>query len=175
MEKCIEEKRIYTGKILNMNVDRVLLGNGKKSFREYVIHRGAVAAVPILNEDIVFVKQYRYAVKEEILEIPAGTIEIGEEPLETLKRELVEEIGYKSNKITHLLSYYSTPGFTTEILHLYLAEHLVPEKGGKDVDEDIEVCYIKINEAFRLLKEGKIKDGKTIIGLSLLFLTRNNL
>lgn len=170
MEKCIEKKRIYTGKILSLNVDRIELSNGEKSFREYVIHRGAVAAIPIYNDKIIFVKQFRYAVNEYLLEIPAGTIEVGEMPEETLKRELVEEIGFRTDKLTHLFTYYSTPGFTNEILHLYIAEELKEEKGGKDPDEEIEVVYYNFEETLNILKEGKIKDGKTIIGLSLFFL-----
>uniref|UniRef100_A0A7C4Y6A9 NUDIX hydrolase n=1 Tax=candidate division WOR-3 bacterium TaxID=2052148 RepID=A0A7C4Y6A9_UNCW3 len=175
MEKCLESKRIYTGKILNLNVDRVILENGEKSFREYVMHRGAVAAIPIIDNRIIFVKQYRYAVRDYIVEIPAGTIEIGEEPEKTLKRELIEEIGYNAGKLTHLYSYYSTPGFTNEILHLYIAEELREEKGGKDPDEELEVISFSFDESLKMLKEGKIKDGKTIIGLSLFFLGKYNI
>lgn len=170
MEKCIERKRIYTGKILSLNVDRIEMENGERSFREYVMHRGAVAAIPVLDDRIIFVKQYRYAVNEYLIEIPAGTMEIGEKPEETLKRELVEEIGFNPGRLTHLLSYFSTPGFTNEILHLFIAEDLKEEKGGKDPDEEIEVVSYDFKETFNMLKEGKIKDGKTIIGLSLFFL-----
>ncbi len=175
MEKCIEKKRVYTGKILSLNVDRVELSNGKRSFREYVIHRGAVAAIPIIDDKIVFVKQYRYAVNEYLIEIPAGTMEIGENPEETLRRELIEEIGYNPGKLTHLITYYSTPGFTNEVLHLYIAENLSKEKGGKDPNEEIEVVYKDFQEAFNMLRKGEIKDGKSIIGLSLFFLRKYNI
>lgn len=175
MEKCIERKRIYTGKILSLNVDKIELQNGERSFREYIIHRGAVAAIPVFDDKIIFVKQYRYAVGKLLLEIPAGTIEIGERPEETLKRELVEEIGFNPGKLTHLFSYFSTPGFTNEILHLYIAEELKKEKGGKDPDEKIEIVSYSIEETFNMLLEGKIKDGKTIIGLSLFFLRKFNI
>ena len=175
MEECIERVRVYTGRLINLNVDKVKLPGGRVSTREYVEHRGAVAAIPVLSDGrIVFVRQYRYPVKEYLLEIPAGTIEIGESPEETMRRELVEEIGYKPEKLEELIHYYSTPGFVTEEMYIYIAEGLTKEHGEIDPEENIEVVEMTLEEAMEMLKNGEIKDGKTIVALSLYSLSRCN-
>jgi len=168
MEKLIQSVRVYTGKLINMNVDRIELPSGRRTFREYVIHRGAVAAVPLIEREVIFVKQYRYPVKEELLEIPAGTMEKGESPDETMRRELEEEIGYRPDKLVELTNFFSTPGYTTEVIHLYLARGLVPNKKKADDDEYITVKRIPFEDALKMVLNGEIKDGKTIIALLIL-------
>jgi len=163
-EKIVEEKRIFTGNLLNFNADRVVLANGMKTFREYVSHPGAVAALPFLNSsDIILVKQYRYATGEFLLEIPAGTIEKNETPQETVIRELQEEINYKPGKLEKLGYIYLTPGYSNERIHLFKATELKVSSLKAEKDEKIEIVKIKIEEALSKINSGEIKDGKTII------------
>jgi len=165
-EKIFEEKRIFTGNLLNFNADRVVLANGIKTFREYVSHPGAVAALPFLSSsDIILVKQYRYATGEFLLEIPAGTIEKGETPEQTVERELQEEINYNPGKLENLGWFYLTPGYSNEKIHLFNATEL--EKCCKETEEDenIEVVKMKVEDALSKIHSGEIKDGKTVIAI----------
>ncbi len=165
-EKTIEVKRIFTGNILNLNADRVTLTNGIKTFREYVSHPGAVAALPFLTAtEILLVKQYRYATGKHLLEIPAGTIEKNETPEETIIRELQEEINYKPGKIEQLGSIYLTPGYSNEKIHLFVATELKACSLKSEEDEKIEIVKIKTEEAITKINSGEIKDGKTIIAI----------
>lgn len=165
-EKRIEKKRIYSGRILNLSADRVILENGKKSYRECVSHIGASAALPVLNEtEIILVRQYRYCVQRELLEIPAGLIEPNETPDQTIKRELEEEIGYTPHSLEHILTYYSTPGFSDEKLHLFIAKDLKEKSGKLDDDEIVKPEVVKIDDAVNKIKKGEIIDGKTIIAI----------
>lgn len=165
-EEPAEKKRIFTGNLLNLNADRVLLGNGEKTFREYVSHPGAVAALPFLTSDkILLVKQYRYAVRKYLLEIPAGTIEKGETPEETMIRELKEEIKYKPGNLEKFGWLYLTPGYSDEKIHLFKATELQPCSLEAEMEEEIEIVKIRIEEAFSKINTGEIKDGKTIIAI----------
>lgn len=165
-EKAIEEKRIFNGNIINLNADRVVLENGIKTFREFVTHPGAVAALPFLTAtEILLVKQYRYATGEHLLEIPAGTIEKNETPEETLIRELQEEINYKPGNIKKLGSIYLTPGYSNEKIHLFITTELQPCSLKAEKDEQIEIVQINIEEAVSKIDSGEIKDGKTIIAI----------
>jgi len=165
-EKIVEEKRIFTGNLLKLNADRVVLANGIRTFREYVSHPGAVAALPFLNSsDIILVKQYRYATGEFLLEIPAGTIEKNETPQETVIRELQEEINYKPGRLENLGWVYLTPGYSNEQIHLFKATNLEKSCTKTEEDENIEVIKMKIEEAYSKIKSGEIKDGKTVIAI----------
>jgi ADP-ribose pyrophosphatase len=161
-----EEKRIFSGNLLKLNADRVILTNGIKTYREYVSHPGAVAAIPFLSaSEIILVKQYRYATGETLLEIPAGTIEKNETPEETVIRELQEEIKYKPQKIEEMLSVYLSPGYSSERIHIFKATQLEECALKTEEDENIEVVKIKIGEALSKIHSGKIKDGKTVIAI----------
>lgn len=166
LEKTISSKDIFAGKILKLRVDTVKLPDGRQSTREIVEHRGAVAIVAI-NEDkeIFMVRQYRKAVEKVLLEIPAGTIEENEDPLECARRELSEETGLKAAYWEKILSYYSSAGFSDEILHLYLADGLTPGATHPDQDEFLELVRVPLKEAYRLIFDGTIADGKSIIGI----------
>ena len=165
-EIVFEEKRIFTGNLLSLNADRVVLTNGIKTFREVVSHPGAVAALPFLNSsEIILVKQYRYPVKDYVLEIPAGTIEKGETPEESIKRELQEEINYKPGKLEKLGWVYLTPGYSNEKIHLFEATDLKEAVKKAEEDENIEIVKIKIEEALSKIHSGEIKDGKTVIAI----------
>ncbi len=166
MEKTLKTEWIYRGRVVNLKIDEVELPNGRKSKREIIVHRGAAAILPIDDDgNIVMVKQYRKPAEKILLEIPAGTLEEGEDPLECAKRELIEETGFAAREFTPLISFYSTPGFTTERLHIYIAKGLYEESGEMDFDEFIEIEKIPFNEALSMVLEGKIEDAKTIIGI----------
>jgi ADP-ribose pyrophosphatase len=165
-EKPLEEKRIFTGNLLNLNADRVLLENGIKTFREYVSHPGAVAALPFLtDEDIILVKQYRYPTDEYLLEIPAGTIKKGETPEQTIIRELQEEINYKPGKLENLGWVYLSPGYSNEKIHLFKAIDLKECSLQSEEEENIEIVKMKIEEVVSKINSGEIKDGKTVIAV----------
>jgi ADP-ribose pyrophosphatase len=163
-EMTFEEKRIFTGNLLKLNADRVVLANGIKTFREYVSHPGAAAALPLLNSsEIILVKQYRYSVGDFLLEIPAGTIEKGETPEDCITRELQEEINYRPGNLENLGWVYLTPGYSNEKIHLFKATDLKGCNKKCEEDENIEVVKIKIDEALSKIHSGEIKDGKTVI------------
>lgn len=165
-EITFEEKRIFSGNLLKFNADRVILTNGIKTYREYVSHPGAVAALPFLNSsEIILVKQYRYSVGDFLLEIPAGTIEKGETPEDCITRELQEEINYKPGCLKNLSWVYLTPGYSNEKIHLFKATELEVCSKEAEEDENIEVVKMKIEEALSKIHSGEIKDGKTVIAI----------
>jgi ADP-ribose pyrophosphatase len=165
-EKRLASQTIFTGKILNVRLDRVLLPNGRESTREVVEHPGAVAIIPVQADGrVVLVRQYRYPVDEVLLEIPAGKLDSGEAPNDCAMRELTEETGFRAGKLEKLMSFYSAPGFTNEILHLYLAEDLQVAQQNLDGDEFLSVEVYNHEEIRKLRDAGQIKDGKTLIGL----------
>ena len=165
-EKTIQTKTIHKGTFLTLNSDKVLLPNGNTSTREWIKHPGAVCCIPILPDGkIGLIKQYRYAVKEQMIEIPAGKLNQNETPEKCALRELEEEIGYKANKLTLLANIYPAVGFTDEKMWLYLAENLIKTKQSLDTDEFLDLFPTKLNEAVDMVWSGKITDVKTIIGI----------
>lgn len=165
-EKTMKTEKIYEGKILNLRIDTVELPDKKYSKREIVEHPGAVAVVPITDEgDIILVKQYRKAVERELLEIPAGKLEINEEPKECVARELKEETGYTSSNIDYIFEFYTSPGFSNEKMYLFIATDLKEGEAEPETDEYIEVQKYKIAELLDMVKKGEISDSKTIIGI----------
>lgn len=171
-EKTMDSAKIFEGKILKLRVDRVTLPDGREGSREIVEHRGAVAMVALdENGDIILVRQYRKALEQTTLEIPAGTLEDCEDPLACAQRELEEEIKMKAARWEKILDYYSAPGFCNEILHLYLARNLSESFAEADEDEFLEIVRLPLETAYKLIFEGKIVDGKSIIGIQHAFLT----
>jgi len=165
-ERTIKSDKIYQGKIINLRIDTVELPDKKYSKREIVEHPGAVAIVPITYDNkVVMVRQFRKSVEEVLLEIPAGKLEIGEEPLQCAKRELLEETGYKSDELEFIFSFYTSPGFSNEVINLYLAKNLIKDIAQPDEDEYIEIEEHNIDDIIDMINEGKIKDAKTIIAL----------
>ena len=165
-EKKISSAKIFEGKLINLFLDDVKLPNGEKSTREWVDHPGAACVVPILpTGEICLIRQYRYAPKQEFIEIPAGKLDKGELPLDCAKRELAEEIGYVANKLTFLTKIYPAIGFSNEVMWMYLGENLVKTKRRLDSDEFLELAPFSVEEAFRMVKSGKIVDVKTMIGI----------
>lgn len=134
--------------------------------KEFINHSGAVVILPFVNqEEILLIKNYRFVVGETLWEIPAGTLELNEDPLKAAKRELEEETGYTSAKIEPLLSFFASPGISNEVMHIYTAFDLSYVGQNLDATEKIEVVRIKWNEALAMIKSGEIHDGKTIAAL----------
>ncbi|MBP2642152.1 MAG: hydrolase [Firmicutes bacterium] len=167
-EQLIEKKTILEGKVLTVRVDRVCLVNGKEATREVVVHPGAVAVVPVLEDgSVLMVRQYRYPIGKMLLEIPAGKLEPGEDPEECAGRELEEETGYIAGRLKKLGSIYTAPGFSNEILHIYLAEELKSSKQKLDEDEFLTVEKYTLAEVKTMLTDNTIEDAKSIAGLLL--------
>ena len=165
-ETVTSSKRLFDGRILNLRVDTVVLPNGKMSQREIVEHRGAVAMVPLLDrETVILVRQYRRAAAGILLEIPAGTRDPGEDWELCARRELAEEINYAPGRMVKLYHSYQAPGYSTEVIHTYLALDLTPTEGHTDEDEFVEVVTLPLKEAIGRIRTGEIMDAKTISGL----------
>lgn len=165
-EETIESKEVFSGRLVKLRVDIVRLPNGKEATREIVVHRGAIAAVPLIDgEKIVMVRQFRQAAGETLLEIPAGTLDSGEDPVDCARRELGEEIGYHPNKLTLMFKSYLAPGYSSEMLHTFLAQDLVKTQAHTDADEFLEVVEVPMSDAIDLIRSGDIKDAKTICGI----------
>ncbi|MBI4679560.1 MAG: NUDIX hydrolase [Elusimicrobia bacterium] len=166
VETLAREVEVYRGHVVNFRADRVRLPDGKAALREYMDHPGAVAVVPFLpRRRVVLVRQYRFPVRQTTLEVPAGKFDGKENPLACIRRELREETGYAARKITKLLDFWPTPAFANERLTIYLAEGLLPGDLSPDPDEFLDVVALPFQEALRLVRSGRIRDSKTVIGL----------
>ncbi|MBM7559691.1 NUDIX domain-containing protein [Marinitoga litoralis] len=162
-EKQLKEEKIFSGVLLDVRKSTVELPNGKESTREYVVHPGAVAVLPVEGEYVYLVEQYRFPIRNSLLEIPAGKFDKpGEEPLECGKRELEEEIGKKAKTWEYLGYIYTTPGFSNEVIHLYLAKDFENTEMNLDEDEFLEVKKLKIDEFENMIMKNEITDAKTI-------------
>lgn len=170
-EKTMKTEHIFSGKVISLQVDEVELPNGENSKREIVKHPGAVAIIAITpTNKIVMVEQFRKALEKSIIEIPAGKLEYGEKPISTAARELEEETGYVSGKMEHIISFYTSPGFADEIIHLFLATELKKKENPAFCDEDefVEVVEVSLEEAQQYIVEQKIYDAKTAYAIQYL-------
>lgn len=167
-EALLQSTRLYDGRIVSLRRDKVRLPNGRDAQREVVEHPGAVAIVPInRQEEIVFVRQFRYPVGQTLLEIPAGKLQAGEAPEACAQRELAEETGFHPGRLRLLTTFFTTPGFTTERIHLFAAADLAPTPSRPDEDEFIDVECYSVAQALRFIATGEICDAKTILGVLL--------
>jgi len=139
--------------------------SGRKTTREIVEHDDCIAVVALNDDNVLLVNQYRKAIDKELLEIPAGGIEPGEDPVAAVQREMREETGYLPRKIERLGGFYSTPGYCTEYLYLYLATNLTPSPLEAEDTENISVVWVPLSEIPSLITSGKICDAKSIVGL----------
>lgn len=169
-ERTLDSKLEYCGKVLKVEKDIVSLSNGSKGFREIIRHPGGVVILAMKDEDtILMVKQFRYAIKKTMLELPAGKLEPGENPDEACKRELKEETGYCAKNWKNLGYIYTTPGICDEKLHLYLATDLEFCGQTPDEDEIIEFSECKLYDIINLIMSGEITDSKTICAITRAF------
>ncbi|MCL2248593.1 MAG: NUDIX hydrolase [Oscillospiraceae bacterium] len=165
-EKQIETNTVYEGIIVDVRRDIAELQNGNRAKREVVVHPGGVGIVAVTADSkILMVRQYRYPMEEEVLEIPAGKLDIGEDPFECAKRELSEETGYTANTYVDFGAMYPSPGYCKETLYLYLALDLIPGEMHLDENELLSVEEIDIDELVARIMRGELKDAKTIIGI----------
>jgi ADP-ribose diphosphatase len=168
MEELVKRDYVYRGRILNLHVDTVRLDNGNETIREVVAHPGAVVIAAVDDEDnVLLVRQYRYAVGRELLELPAGTLEKNETPERAAPRELKEETGYAARRWELLTRFYSSPGILTEEMRVYLARDLTAGESEPEGDEELKLEKMPLREAIARAARGEIMDAKSIVGLLL--------
>jgi ADP-ribose pyrophosphatase len=166
-EKTLSSTDIYRGSLLYVKKDMVTLPNKKTSTREFVVHPGAVAIVPVIDNNIVLVTQYRYPIKSGLLEIPAGKFDRPDEKwFECAGRELEEETGYRSEKFEYLGYIYTTPGFSDEKIHLCYTDKLGNGTFHPDEDEFLNVVKIPIDRVYEMCLDGSITDAKTVVAVT---------
>ncbi len=167
-EKKLDEKEIYQGRVIDLSRHEVALENGKTALREVIRHPGAVAIVAVDEQDhLLMVRQFRYPVGQELLELPAGKLNPGEDPISRAYRELEEETGYRAASLSPLTRFYPTPAYCDELIHLYYASDLSPSDQCLDEDEFLTLVKIPLTQAIELVKAGQIHDGKTQTGILL--------
>jgi ADP-ribose pyrophosphatase len=167
----LASRRVYSGRIINLDIDTVQFPDGSTGELDMVRHPGAAAVVPFLadpaGEDahILLLKQYRYAAEEFLYEIPAGRLDPGEEPIDCARRELMEETGCDAERVEHLYTFYTTPGFTDERIHAFMAVGLTRGESRHEADEFITVETMTLSHALGLIEKGEIKDAKTALSI----------
>lgn len=164
-EKTLERNVIYRGKVINLRCDEVLLPGGNRGKREVVEHRGGACVLCVKEGKVVLVRQFRYAYGEELLELPAGKLDSGEEPICAARRELEEETGLIAKKLTHLFTLYPSPGYSNEKIYIYRAEEVEEGRQHLDEDEFLKVVYLPLEEVYEKIARGEIKDSKTLSAL----------
>jgi ADP-ribose pyrophosphatase len=171
--KLVSSKLAYKGRVFNVYADTVIEANGHKHVREVVRHNGSVVILAVdesknpADPDVILERQYRHAAGQFLFELPAGKIDAGEAPLAAAKREMIEETGYRAKKWKMLVKYFASPGFLGEWMQIYLAQEIREGVAQPEIDEQIEVMRVPLSEAMKMVADGKIHDGKTLIGLSL--------
>lgn len=165
-ERLLSSRRLYQGRIVNLRIDEVELPTGRSARREIVEHAEAVCIVAVDGEGrVVLVRQYRRAVDEALLEIPAGGVEPGEASEEAARRELREETGLVAEEWRRIGGFYSAPGFCTEFLHLFLARGLRETEAAPDEDEIVQVEWAPLSQVPGLIARGEVRDAKSVAGL----------
>ncbi len=168
MNEIVSKSTIYNGKIITVEKKQLKLPNGVIVDREFVNHKPATTMLAIIDEAVILVSQYRIGSNSQLLELPAGLMENGENPLTCAQRELQEEVGFKANNIELLGKYYLSPGFCNELIYLYLCTDLTPSKLKEDDDEFLSIHFLPISEIENFLSSNQCNDIKTALGLSLL-------
>ncbi len=168
---ALESRRIYTGKVLNLDIDRVRFPDGSVGELEIIRHSGASAVVPFLSDpagddpQLLLIKQYRYAASGYVYELPAGRLDPGEAPEDCARRELREETGCSAERVEFLYTMYTTPGFTDERIHLFLAAGLTQGETGHESDEFLTIETVPLSQALEMIRDGVIQDAKTALGI----------
>lgn len=167
----LSTRRVYSGRVINVDVDRVRFPNGSEGELEMVRHSGASAVLPFLSDpkgadpQILLIRQFRYAAEQVMYEIPAGRLEPGEAPVVCARRELLEETGCTAQQLVPLTTIYTTPGFTDERIHLFMAWDLALGASQHEPDEFIENETMQLSRALAMIEQGQITDGKTMVAL----------
>lgn len=170
IEKTVCKKYMFKGKIINVRCDDALTADGKPCTREIVEHHGGACVLYVEESKVLLVRQYRYAYGESLYEIPAGKLDVGEEPIEAAARELEEEAGIKAARLELLYIDYPSPGYTNEKIYIYRAYDGQKTATHLDEGEFLDVEYVPLERVREMLKKGEIKDGKTVIALQAYFL-----
>ena len=165
MERWINQREIYKGKIFSLWGGQVALDDGDTAVREYLRHPGGVAIVPVTDGKVILIRQFRIAIERELIELPAGRLEPDEEPIVCAARELEEETGYRANRLIPLASYFASVGSTNERMYVYLALDLVRTKTNMETDERIRQVVMPLDIVGKKLANQEFEDSKTIIGL----------
>jgi ADP-ribose pyrophosphatase len=164
--RILKSKNVYNGRVIRVKIDRVAEPGGVETTREVVEHHGSVVVIPRLPSGcILLVRQFRYPARQYMWELVAGSMEPGESIIRAARRELKEETGYRAGSLKHLFSFYPSPGFLTEQMHLVEARDLTPSRPAPEDDERIEVAEFSKTQINKLLREKRIIDGKTLVGL----------
>ena len=164
--KLISSQTAYRGRLFNVDVDTIEMEGGVTAIRENLRHPGAVCMIPVADDGrLLFVTQYRHSAGRRLLELPAGTLEPGEEPAAAVSRELQEEIGFRPGAVDALGGFFVAPGYTTEYIHLFICTELIASRLQGDDDEDIEVELRTIEEALLAIESGELCDAKSVIGV----------
>jgi len=165
MERWVKKEEIHRGRIFSLWGGEVALDNGERTVREIVQHPGGVAIVPVVAESVILISQFRIAIGRDLIELPAGRLEPGEDPVACARRELEEEIGYRAKELIPLASYFSSAGFTDERMHIFLARGLEKTTLRLEVDERIREVILPVGMIEAQLEAQEFEDAKTIIGL----------
>ena len=167
----VSSRRVYTGRVVSLDVDEVRFPDGSVGEIEMVRHSGASAVVPFLSDpagddpQVLLIRQYRYAAEGYLYEIPAGRLDPGEDPLDCARRELREETGCTAERVERLYTIYTTPGFTDEKIHLFMAVGLTAGETERDADEFLTVEVMPLSRALSMVERGEIQDAKSALGL----------
>ena len=164
-ERTVSSRRAFSGRLLSLRVDEVELESGRRATREVVEHPGAVAILAWDGERLATVRQWRQAAAADLLEIPAGTREPGESPLESAERELAEECGLRAGRWEEGPSFFTAPGFSTELLTLFLATSLSAVEVAPPEDEALERSWLTLADALEAIDDGRIRDAKSLVGI----------
>lgn len=165
MEKWLQQSEIHKGKVFSLWGGQVLLDNGEVAVREYIRHAGGVGIVPVIDGNVILIKQFRISIERELIELPAGRLELNEEPISCAARELEEEIGYRANKLIPIASYFASVGNSNERMHLFLALDLEKTERKLEYDERIREIVMPLDVVREKLTKQEFEDSKTIIGL----------
>jgi len=165
--KILNSRLLYKGKVFDHQVDEIQYQSGNTGIREIAVHPGGAVIVPVKDDGkIILVKQFRYPIQKTLIELPAGKLEKGEDPLVCATRELEEETGYRSKTIKKLGEIYTAPGYCTEVLYIYSAMQLIPGNHNREEGElGMEIMELSIEEIEKLISSGEITDAKTIVGI----------
>ena len=167
--RVLSSRNIYNGRVVRLDVDRIVEPSGMEVEREIVRHPGAAVLLPVTSDGrVILIRQFRYAAGETLLEVPAGTIDPGETPEETAGRELLEETGYHSRRLEKLAEFFPSPGILAERMHLFLATELEKREASPDADESLQIVELAWERALALEPGTDVRDAKTIVALSFL-------